>query len=367
MENFKAFLARAMTEDALRRENARLAQQVRRLQDVVQTMRDEIGDANAEIAASQRLFEEQKGLLLQELQRERAWREQLQRRLAGSAVARSTVGTSTANEVSTNTVSDAGTMTQQQQPTAMSRSGGGGDSWGASDIEELSDGGGTVVHFGTPHGTTSSRRQHYQHNHQYQQHHHQQHQQYRPSTHTRDAGTGPPQSLATSSSHGGWPPKPVFAAPDGVGVGGYPRAPPFSADGRAADAPRFGRDAFVAMPAADAALSRFVEWLAQRSGLPSAALGRVVAALGAASVDELCGNVTERDLVELGVPVLKARSVMHAVMEHTSALLAAAEAGTRVSVPPPVTGGFGVLYPASASPSFCSYGGVGSPAPAHRW
>lgn len=56
------------------KENHRLSQLVRKMQDAISTLRDEISDANSELAASRKLFDEQKQILLQELDRERSRR-----------------------------------------------------------------------------------------------------------------------------------------------------------------------------------------------------------------------------------------------------------------------------------------------------
>ena len=78
--------------------------QVRRLEEAVHTLREELSDANEELLASRKLFDEQRCLLLRELDRERLLREQMQREvtrfksLYESQLVRpatSTVGTST--------------------------------------------------------------------------------------------------------------------------------------------------------------------------------------------------------------------------------------------------------------------------------
>lgn len=73
-----------MPSDDLVKENHRLSQLVRKMQDAISTLRDEITDANAELVASRKLFDEQKQILLQELDRERAKRTRVERVLERS-------------------------------------------------------------------------------------------------------------------------------------------------------------------------------------------------------------------------------------------------------------------------------------------
>jgi hypothetical protein len=71
-------------------------------------------------------------------------------------------------------------------------------------------------------------------------------------------------------------------------------------------------------------LQEFADSLARRVQYYSTSgkdLYGIFKALGASSVDEVCANITETDLVQQGVPVLKARSIMHLIMEHTATLL----------------------------------------------
>lgn len=62
-------------------ENARLSASLRKWQDAAVALRDEVEDANSEILALRRLFEEQKQMLIAELDRERNQRCELEREL----------------------------------------------------------------------------------------------------------------------------------------------------------------------------------------------------------------------------------------------------------------------------------------------
>jgi hypothetical protein len=196
------------------RENSRLSAQLKRLQSVVSTLRDEVADANAEIAASRRLFDEQKQILIQEIERERSWRESLAAQLSGSKIQKISVGTNTLMDSHTSTVADATTMT----PTAA------------------------------------------------------------PS----------PKSVRVSQR------EVQFHAPSIQFTPSQRRASP---------------------------LQDFSDWLSRGTNYHSRDLCAMFEAMGATSVDEVCANVTEEDLVRCGIPLLKARGMMHLIMEQTAVLL----------------------------------------------
>ena len=199
---------------ALLRENSRLTQQLKRLQSIVSTLRDEVADANAEIAASRRLFDEQKQILIQEVERERSWREALAKQLSGSKVQKSSVGTNTMMDSHTSTVADATTMT--------------------------------------------------------------------PSTPT-------PKKALREMQHS-------FNS--------------FHSNGTQ-----------TAIRRRVSPLQDFSDWLCRGANYHSRDLCAMFEAMGATSVDEVCANVTEEDLVRSGIPLLKARSMMHLIMEQTAVLL----------------------------------------------
>ena len=109
--------------NAVLRENARLAAQNRKLQELVEAMREEIADANAEIAAGKRLHDEQRHAFLQRLEQERGAMQAATSKLR-SAVTRPstrTVATNTYCEMSTSTVSDAATNTASGVGAACER------------------------------------------------------------------------------------------------------------------------------------------------------------------------------------------------------------------------------------------------------
>lgn len=209
--------------NALLRENARLVAQNRRLQDLVGTMREEIADANAEIAACKRLHDEQRAVLLQRIgsEADAVQRLSLQLQDARSRVNMVSKSTNTYTDMSTSTVADAATN--------------------------------------------------------------------------------------TASSFG-------FDAP--------PPSPPFHSSPRriaSAPAPRGAR------PSVAPEVQQFGEWLMRKSGFMGRDLGSLFGCdLGASSVAEVCATLQERDLVDYGVPIAKARGIMHLVMEHTSMLLSVA-------------------------------------------
>ncbi|CUF93370.1 Hypothetical protein, putative [Bodo saltans] len=97
-----------MSNDDLVKENHRLSQLVRRMQDAVSTLRDEIADANSELAASRKLFDEQKQILLQELDRER-----LKRSRVESQLERQSSKETTSRGTNTIATSDASTSSNQ--------------------------------------------------------------------------------------------------------------------------------------------------------------------------------------------------------------------------------------------------------------
>jgi hypothetical protein len=201
---------------SLARENARLTAQLKRLQSVVSTLRDEVADANAEIAASRRLFDEQKEILMQEIERERAWRESVVSHVSVNSVQKFSVGTNTMMDSHTSTVADAATMT--------------------------------------------------------------------PSV------SSPPPSKQNAlsvkvnrSSHSGSP---------------------------------------IALQRKMSPLQDFADWLSRGTNYRGRDLCAMFDAMGASSVDEVCANVTEEDLVRCGIPLLKARGMMHLIMEQTAVLLA---------------------------------------------
>jgi hypothetical protein len=99
--------------NALLRENARLVAQNRKLQELVETMREEIADANAEIAAGKRLYEEQRTAYLHRLESERSALHLTVERLRSAAERPDVraVATNTFSEISTSTVMDAATNT----------------------------------------------------------------------------------------------------------------------------------------------------------------------------------------------------------------------------------------------------------------
>ena len=219
-------------QDELRRDNQRLAMQVRRLQDVVAAMRDEIADANAEIVASRRLHDEQKALLLQELHRERAWREQLQKVVKGGP--KISIGVNTVTDVATTTTAETGTM-----------------AFDPSD-DDIDDEG---YYLEDRHGRSRSN---------------------------------------------SW---------------------------AATRAPRRGARETMAYQQMSAAVGRervlqeFADSISRRTNYHDRDLYKLFKSLGATTVDEVCANISEQDLVGSGVPVLKARAMMHLIMEHTSTLL----------------------------------------------
>lgn len=207
---------------ALVREKAKLAQQVKQLQAVAGALRDEVADANAELAASHRLFEEQKAFLMQEIERERAWREALARQLHQSKSAKVSVGTMTVSESSTTTVADACTNT------------------GAS-------------------------------------------------TNSFPLMVGGPAPPLSSSFGGG-------------------------------------------------ELEQFASWLERRAAYQGRSLFRIFEEMGATGVDDVCANVQLGDLVERGVPVLKARAVLFAIEEFVKAQLQRRAGGFTSPVQPTVSG-----------------------------
>jgi hypothetical protein len=97
-----------MSSDDLVKENHRLSQLVRKMQDAISTLRDEITDANSELAASRKLFDEQKQILLQELDRERSKRFRVE-----SLMARQTVKETLSRGTNTLATSDASTSSEQ--------------------------------------------------------------------------------------------------------------------------------------------------------------------------------------------------------------------------------------------------------------
>ena len=224
---------------AVLRENARLVQQTRKLQEVVASMRDEIADANAEIAASKRLAEEQKHILLLELQRERAQREALDKRLQTMHVEQVSVGTNTATEVSTSTVSDAQTMT-------------------SSGVSPPRDGGYAAD------APSSSMRYYRQ-------------------------EAAPPLIQAPPTPSSSW--QRTFMRQK---------------------EPRRIEPSEV---------QQFAQHLCHSVQFYGVDLCSVFESMGAASVGELCATITERDLIAYGVPLVKARGMMHVIMETTAALL----------------------------------------------
>ena len=191
---------------ALLRENSRLVQQLKRMQSIVSTLRDEVADANAEIAASRRLFDEQKQILIQEVERERSWRESLAKQVSGSSKSpKVSVGTNTMMDNHTSTVADATTMTPTSPTPKKSR-----------DLQLQA--------------RVSGRR-------------------------------------------------------------------------RVSE------------------LQDFSDWLCRGANYHSRDLCALFEAMGASTPDEVCANVTEDDLVKSGIPLLKARSMMHLIMEQTAVLL----------------------------------------------
>jgi hypothetical protein len=197
-----------MDDRLLTRENGRLAQQNLKLQEIIATLRDEIADANAEIAASRRLFEEQKLVLVQELDRERMWRESLARHI------------------------------EQQKTRSSSVSIG-------CNTDKI-------------------------------------------STLTSQTMTDLPKPLYTDRL------RPITSIPEAM---------------------RRNRNRDFS------ALQDFADWLSRSSNYHHRDLFSLFESLGATSVEEVCANITESDLVTFGVPLIKARIIMHLIMEQTEALL----------------------------------------------
>lgn len=260
---------------ALVRENARLTSQVRRLQDVVSTMREEIADANAEVAALTRLHEEQHSLVLQELARERGLRQKLQAHITERAnVQHASVGTGTVNETGTSTQSDATTSTVSSGVGRMTIT---------DDVDTLRLGGGGEYLIEDYPAATAGRN---------------------APTFGRGLSVAPPKSTG--------------------GFGGGPQ--PLTMRG-AVPVPRSAPAAAAAPASNTLEVHQFGDWLTRMSGYrpshPSRDLGELFdTVLGATSAGEVCATVTERDLVEFGVPVAKARAILHYVMEHAAFLLA---------------------------------------------
>lgn len=190
-------------ESTLVKENSRLTQLVRRMQDAVSTLREEVSDANAELAASRRLFDEQKQILLQELDRERLRRSQLESQVESLSMRYQRKQVS----VGTNTI-----------PTSDAA------------VETVDS------HHRAPQGaiTTTER----------------------------------------NSSISQW------------------RTP----------------------------LEDFSDWLVRSVGCRED-LHSIFLSMGARTVEEVCANITEGDLVSSGVALLKARAIMHLIMEQTMSLL----------------------------------------------
>lgn len=230
------------------RENARLVAQVRKLQDLVATMREEIADANSEVAALNRLHDEQLALTNETVVRERTLREQLQAHIAERASIRfASVGTNTVSEVSTSTQNDAATGTVSSGTST------------STDIVVAARPGPAAVK-------------------------------------ARPTASYP--SLSVAPRVEGYPPPRVQY-----------RSPPRG----------------VRNPA-NTELYQFGDWLSRVSGYrpmdESKELGTLFDGwMGATSVGEVCATVNERDLTDFGVPVAKARSIMHHVLEHAAYLL----------------------------------------------
>lgn len=232
----------ATNPDEIKRDNRRLASQVKRLQDVVAAMRDEIADANAEIVASRRLHDEQKALLLQELHRERSWREQLQRSTAQPQK----------HSVGVNTTTDAQTLTTCEVGTTM-----------ALDMPSDDDMEGSQGQYGD------------------------------------DGGYAAHRQVIRATTAGGSTWKGV-ASRNGNGKRGGPSVE--------------SRESRI--------LREFADSLARRTGYYSTDIYELFHSdLGATKVDEVCANITEEDLLNGGIPVIKARGMMHLIMEHTNTLL----------------------------------------------
>jgi hypothetical protein len=289
---------------AVLRENARLAGQNRKLQELVEAMREEIADANAEIAASKRLHDEQRRAFNERLTQERttAATHLSRLRTVSERPPQKSVATNTYCEMSTSTVSDAATNTASgfgsvvaspaliQDKTGLRSaaaytSDSGTDAW--SPPRRIADHGGAHQH-------SAARRHHSNANdhgyptapyHNPPMHHHQQ-QQY---------GGGGSAGLVHSPVAGG-------------GMSG------FYGHGNAQAAQRVPHE-----------LRQFADFLARSAGYLGRDLTPLFASvLGAGSVSEVCATLAERDLVEFGVPIAKARTIMHLVMDHTSMLLSVA-------------------------------------------
>lgn len=185
---------------ALLRDNARLAHQNKKLQEIVEALKEEVSDANTEIAALTQLFEEQKALLAHELHNERQWRESLQKEIARQRDSKVSIATMTNFEVGTSTIGEVAV--------------------GTDDVAEE-----------TPHGP--------------------------------------------SSQHG-------FARRE---------------------------------------LGEFSEWLARHAHYHGPSLAVLFDTMGASTVVDVCSTISEKDLLGHGVSIVKARSIMHLIREHTAALL----------------------------------------------
>lgn len=290
---------------ALLRENSRLAQQVHRLQSIVSTLRDEVSDANAEIGALRRLFDEQKQILLQEIERERSWREALAKQAgAAKSVVKISVGTNTTNDSHTSTVADAATNT----PGNSSSRGGNGNSVSAMVV-----------------GITDPR--------EFQQ----QQQQQQLMSHNGSASFGsPPQKRMTMLVGSPVQSSALFqqnqqqqqqlqrvGSPSTTTPAMYQLMQQQQQQNRRRvttngiyNNTSNGGGAVVGYP-----LQEFSDWLCRSSNYHARDLCAMFEAMGAASVDEVCANVTEDDLTKFGIPLLKARSIMHLIMEQTAILL----------------------------------------------
>lgn len=280
--------------DALKRENVRLVSQARRLQELVQAMREEISDANAEIAASKRLYEEQRQMFLHELQRERAQKERLAQAIdSRNRIVKKSVATNTYSTVSTSTVSDAATN------TVISTLGDKGPS--NAGLVAATAASSSSIHRARPQTVMTS---------------------------TGSGGSGmatqtPPGFGPRNHDGMGIPPPPGFGEHAATAT---PHQPPHHSApyGMGPKTPHHYERLHE-----NQELRQFADYLSRRSGHRGRDLYHLFdAVMGATNVTELCATINERDLVEYGIPLSKARSIMHLVVEHTAVLLSSAgEAG----------------------------------------
>lgn len=266
--------------------------QVRRLEEAVQTLREELSDANEELLASRKLFDEQRGLLLRELDRERLLREQMQREVARFKglyeaqlvrPATSTVGTSTIPQM------EVGVATEQSFPVThyvdfVDEEQGQDEDEGMRGQWARNPSSSSSLHAALPRqrAQTSSK-------------------------------TG--RNLSMVGWHG---PEPV-ASP-----WGNPQQPQQAAKQQqfvVSPSPRTNREGPMMMTPRNLAVTRFADWLCRSTGYFRKDLGQLFVEMGANSVMEICAHLTVEDLVQFGVPVVKARHMMHCVAQHGQRLL----------------------------------------------